>query len=60
MIAEHSNRLYSADVLVSTKPLAGYCLSPPQPRRNGATRAMTRSRTRHGPRENPFRPSFQG
>ena len=31
MIAERSDRLYSADVLVSTKPMAGYCLSSPQP-----------------------------
>ena len=37
MIAEHSDRLYSTDVLVSIKPMAGYCLSSPQPRRNGAT-----------------------
>jgi hypothetical protein len=48
MIAEHSDRLYSTDVLVSIKPMAAYCLSSPQPRRNGATRAMTRVRTRPG------------
>ena len=58
MIAEHSDRLYSADVLVSTKPMAGYCLSSPQPRRNRATRAMTRVRTRPGHQGKPFSPEL--
>ena len=58
MIAEHSNRLYSADVLVSTKPMAGYCLSSPQPRRNGATRAMKRFLARHGHQGKSFSPEL--
>ena len=58
MIAQHSDRLYSVDMLVSTKPMAGYCLSSPQPRRNGDTRAMTRFRTRHGHQGKPFSPEL--
>ena len=53
MIAQRSDHLYSVDMLVSTKPMAGYCLSSPQPRRNGDTRAMTRFRTRHGHQGKP-------
>jgi len=58
MIAQRSDRLYNVDMLVSTKPMAGYCLSSPQPRRNGDTRAMTRFRTRHGHQGKPFSPEL--
>ncbi len=58
MIAKHSDRLYSTDVLVSIKPMAGYCLSSPQLRRNGATRPMTRFLTPHGHQGKPFSPEL--